>query len=168
MYYTILDIPIGKIFLAKTGKGLSYVTFMKNQGKFKEIEETFKKKGIPLELDNTKFKMEEKLFKRYFEGEEEDFTSLPLDFVSGTPYYRKVWLEARKILYGKTGSYKSLAHKLNHKGYRSVGQAMSRNPLFIVIPCHRVLGSDGSLTGFGPGLKFKDYLLKLERGDTST
>ncbi len=168
MFYTILDIPPGKIFLAKTDKGLSFVTFMKNQGKFKEIEESFKKEGIPLEVDNTKFKVEEKLFQRYFEGEKEDFTSLPLDFISGTPYHRKVWLEARKILYGKTDTYKSLAHKLNHKGYRSVGQAMNRNPLLIVIPCHRVLGSDGSLTGFGLGLKFKDYLLNLERGDTPT
>lgn len=154
--------------MAKTDKGLSFVTFMKNQGKFQEIEESLKKEGIPLELDNTKFKVEEKLFKRYFEGEKEDFTSLPLDFISGTPYYRKVWLEARKILYGKTDTYKSLAHKLNHKGYRSVGQAMSRNPLLIVIPCHRVLGSDGSLTGFGLGLKFKDYLINLEREDTPT
>ncbi len=166
MFYTILDIPRGKIFLAKTDKGLSFATFIKNQSKLKEIKSLFKKKGIPLELNDKPFREEEKLFKRYFEGIKEDFTSLPLDFISGTPYQRRVWLEARKIPYGQTATYKSLARRLKHKGYRSVGQAMGRNPLLIIIPCHRVVGSDGSLTGFGLGLEFKEYLLRLEKAKT--
>ncbi len=165
MFYTILDIPRGKIFLAKTDKGLSFATFIKNQNQLREIKSLFKKKGIPLELNDEPFRAEEKLFQRYFEGKKEDFTSLALDFISGTPYQRRVWLEARQIPYGQTATYKSLAHRLKHKGYRSVGQAMSRNPLLIIIPCHRVVGSDGSLTGFGLGLEFKEYLLRLEKGD---
>lgn len=168
MLYTILNIPRGKIFLAKTEKGLSFATFIKNQSHLEEMKSDFKKKGIPLELNDKPFRDEEKLFQRYFEGKKEDFTSLALDFISGTPYLRRVWMEARKIPYGQTATYKSLAHKLKHKGYRSVGQAMARNPLLIIIPCHRVVGSDGSLTGFGLGLEFKEYLLQLEKGDTPT
>lgn len=166
MFYTILDFPRGKIFLAKTNKGLSSATFVKNQSHLREIKGEFKKKGIPLELNDKLFRVEEKLFKRYFAGEKEDFTSLALDFISGTPYQRKVWLEARKIPYGQTATYKSLALKLKNKGYRSIGRAMASNPLLLVIPCHRVIGTDGSLTGFGLGLEFKEYLLRLEKKDT--
>jgi len=165
MFYTILEIPRGKIFLAKTEKGLSFATFLKNKSQLKEIEASLKRKGIPLQADRGRFGLEERLFKKYFEGKKEDFTSLPLDFISGTPYQRKVWLEARKIPYGKTTSYKSLAQRLNHRGYRSIGQAIGSNPLLVVIPCHRVIRTDGSLGGFGLGLDFKEYLLRLERGE---
>jgi methylated-DNA-[protein]-cysteine S-methyltransferase len=161
-----MDIPKGRIFLAKTEKGLSLAAFLKNQDTLNEIKDSIEKKGIPLELDNERFATEKKLFKRYFEGKKEDFTSLPLDLIIGTPYQKKVWLEARKIPYGQTSTYKSLAHRLKHKGYRSVGHAMGRNPLLIIVPCHRVLGSDGGLTGFGLGLKFKEYLLRLEKGSS--
>ncbi|TEU05743.1 MAG: methylated-DNA--[protein]-cysteine S-methyltransferase [Candidatus Aminicenantes bacterium] len=163
MFYTILDFPLGKIFLAKSEKGLSLASSLKNRNRFEEITEFFKRKSILLELQRKKFHREEKLFSQYFEGKKEDFTSLPLDFISGTPYQRKVWLETRKIPYGKTQTYKSLAIKLNHRGYRSIGQALSRNPLLIVIPCHRVLSSDGSIGGFTGGLELKKFLLRLEK-----
>lgn len=165
MFTTILEIPRGKIFLAKTEKGLSLATYLKNKSQLKEIEASLKRKGIPLQADCGRFRLEERLFKKYFEGKEEDFTSLPLDFISGTPYQRKVWLEARKIPYGKTTTYKSLAQRLNYRGYRSIGQAIGRNPLLIIIPCHRVIRTDGSLGGFGLGLDFKEYLLRLERAE---
>jgi O-6-methylguanine DNA methyltransferase len=163
MFYTILDFPLGKIFLAKSERGLSLASSLKSRNRFEEITEFFKRKSIPLELQRKKFHREEKLFSQYFEGKKEDFTSLPLDFISGTPYQRKVWLETRKIPYGKTQTYKFLAEKLNHRGYRSTGQALSRNPLLIVIPCHRVLSSDGSLGGFTGGLELKKFLLRLEK-----
>ncbi|NOR22137.1 MAG: methylated-DNA--[protein]-cysteine S-methyltransferase [Candidatus Aminicenantes bacterium] len=163
MFYTILDFPLGKIFLAKSERGLSLASSLKNRSRFEEITEFFKRKSILLELQRKKFHREEKLFSQYFEGKKEDFTSLPLDFISGTPYQRKVWLETRKIPYGKTQTYKSLAIKLNHRGYRSIGQALSRNPLLIVIPCHRVLSSDGSIGGFTGGLELKKFLLRLEK-----
>ena len=163
MFYTILDFPLGKIFLAKSEKGLSLASSLKNRNRFEEITEFFKRKSILLELQRKKFHREEKLFSQYFEGEKEDFTFLPLDFILGTPYQRKVWLETRKIPHGKTGTYKSLAEKLNHRGYRSIGQALSRNPLLIVIPCHRVLSSDGSIGGFTGGLELKKFLLRLEK-----
>ncbi len=163
MFYTILDFPLGKIFLAKSEKGLSLASSLKNRNRFEEITEFFKRKSILLELQRKKFHREEELFSQYFEGKKEDFTSLSLDFISGTPYQRKVWLETRNISYGKTETYKFLAKKLNHRGYRSVGQALSRNPLLIVIPCHRVLSSDGSLGGFTGGLELKKFLLRLEK-----
>jgi methylated-DNA-[protein]-cysteine S-methyltransferase len=163
MFYTVFDFPLGKIFLAKSEKGLSFASSLKNQNHFKKITEFFKRKSIPLELQRKRFLREEKLFSRYFEGKKEDFTSLPLDFISGTPYQIKVWLETRKIPYGKTQTYKFLAEKMNHRGYRSIGQALSRNPLLIVIPCHRVLSSNGSLGGFSGGLELKKFLLRLEK-----
>ncbi len=163
MFYTILDFPLGKIFLAKSEKGLSLASSLKNQNSFEEITEFFKRKSILLELQRKKFHREEKLFSQYFEGKKEDFTSFPLDFISGTPYQRKVWLETRNIPYGKTQTYKFLAEKLNHRGYRSIGQALSRNPLLIVIPCHRVLSSDGRIGGFTGGLALKKFLLRLEK-----
>jgi len=163
MFYTILDFPLGKIFLAKSERGLSLASSLKNRNRFEEITEFFKRKSILLKLQRKKFHREEKLFGQYFEGKKEDFTSLPLDFISGTLYQRKVWLETRKIPYGKTQTYKFLAEKLNHRGYRSIGQALSRNPLLIVIPCHRVLSSDGSIGGFTGGLDLKKFLLRLEK-----
>lgn len=165
MFYTILDFPLGRIFLAKSDQGLSIAHSIRSAGQIEKVMTWFKKKAIPLVEDKKKFHKEEKLFSQYFRGKRVDFSSLPLDFLSGTPYQRKVWMESRKIPYGQTVTYKSLAHRFGHKGYRSVGQALSKNPLLIVIPCHRVLGSDGSLGGFSAGLKLKDYLLRLERGE---
>ena len=159
---TFLEFPAGEIFLAKTHKGLSLALFVKNKQEIEKITESLKAKGHALLPDKTAFKEEKRLFDRYFRGEKEDFTTLNLDFISGTPYQKRVWREARKIPYGKTWTYKLLAHKLNHRGYRSVGQALARNPLLIVIPCHRVLRSDGSLGGFSAGLKVKKFLLALE------
>ena len=165
MFYTVLDFPMGKIFLAKTNKGLSFASFVKNHNRLDEITDFFKKRDILLDYNEDEFRLEDKLFDNYFKGKKESFTSLPVDFISGTLFQRKVWFETRKIPFGKTATYKSIAQNLNQRGYRSIGQALSRNPLLIVIPCHRVIGSDGSLTGFGAGLEVKEYLLRLERGD---
>jgi O-6-methylguanine DNA methyltransferase len=163
MLYTLLEFPFGRLFLAKSHKGLSFATFIKSKKQLGEILDFFNVKGIRLELDKKKFHEEAKLFSRYFQGKKEDFASLDIDFISGTPFQRRVWLKTRKIPYGKTASYKSLAKKLNQRGFRSIGQALSRNPLLIVIPCHRVLRSDGSLGGFRGGLKLKEFLLCLEK-----
>lgn len=164
MFYTILNFPRGSIFLAKSPKGLSFAEYMKSRKHLERATEFFKKRGLSLEENSAEFRPEERLFRRYFEGKKEDFTSLAIDFITGTPFQKSVWLEARKIPYGATETYKSLAQRLNHRGYRSIGQALSKNPLLLVIPCHRVLGSDGGLGGFSAGLELKKYLLDLERG----
>jgi methylated-DNA-[protein]-cysteine S-methyltransferase len=161
-FYTILKFPLGRIFLAKRNKGLSFATFVRDESHLRQIIQSFKKKGFPLRLDESRFLLETKLFSRYFRGDKEDFTSLSLDLISGTPYQKKVWLEARKIPFGQVKSYKFLAEKFNHKGYRSIGQAIGQNPLLIVVPCHRVIRADGTLGGFGAGLEVKEFLLRLE------
>jgi methylated-DNA-[protein]-cysteine S-methyltransferase len=163
MVYTLLEFPLGRVFLAKSHKGLSFAAFIKSEIQLGKTLDFFEGKGIRLELDQKKFHQEAKLFNRYFEGKRENFASLDIDFISGTPFQRRVWLETRKIPHGKTASYKSIAKRLNHRGFRSVGQALARNPLVIVIPCHRVLCSDGSLGGFGGGLELKEFLLSLEK-----
>jgi methylated-DNA-[protein]-cysteine S-methyltransferase len=162
MLYTVIDFPKGRILLAKTQKGLSLAHFIRNEKDLEENLSFLKQKSPSLQKKDSAFQQEKKLFKKYFKGIKEDFTSLQIDPVYGTPYQIKVWNKARKIPFGKTETYKSIAHKLNHKGYRSIGQALSKNPLLIVIPCHRVLGSHGSLGGFSAGLELKKYLLGLE------
>ncbi len=97
----------------------------------------------------------------YFAGRLTDF-SLPLA-PAGTPFQRRVWVGLQDIPYGDTWSYRQLAGKIgNPAAVRAVGLANGRNPIAIVIPCHRVIGADGSLTGYGGGLERKRYLLDLE------
>ena len=162
LFYTLLKFPLGRILLAKRNQGLCLVHFVRDESQLQKITESLQKKGLSLKLDENRFLVEKKLFSRYFRGEKEDFTSLSLDFISGTPYQKKIWLEARKIPFGQVKSYKFLAERLKHRGYRSVGQAIGQNPLLIVIPCHRVIKSDGTLGGFGGGLDVKEFLLRLE------
>ena len=84
---------------------------------------------------------------------------------AGTPFQRKVWAELQKIPYGVTISYGELARRIGQPtASRAVGMANHRNPLAIFIPCHRVIGADGSLTGYGAGVEVKRFLLDLERG----
>ncbi|MFZ1519382.1 MAG: methylated-DNA--[protein]-cysteine S-methyltransferase [Ignavibacteriaceae bacterium] len=99
--------------------------------------------------------------KEYFEGTRKVF-EVPLD-VDGTDFQKKVWEELQKIPYGKTISYKTLSEKLGDvKAIRAVGKANGQNPVAIVIPCHRVIGADGSLIGYAGGLDIKEKLLHLE------
>jgi len=97
----------------------------------------------------------------YFAGELTDF-ELPVE-MRGTDFQRRVWGELCEIPYGETISYGELARRVgNHKASRAVGLANGRNPLAIVVPCHRVIGADGSLTGYGGGLERKVWLLEHE------
>jgi O-6-methylguanine DNA methyltransferase len=102
-------------------------------------------------------------FQEYFAGEREVF-DLPLSF-EGTPFQRSVWQEVLAIPYGRTVSYSQVAVAIGKpKAVRPVGTANGRNPLSIIVPCHRVIGSDGSLSGYGGGLWRKEWLLDHERG----
>lgn len=99
---------------------------------------------------------------RYFAGEQEDFSDLPLR-PQGTAFQQQIWQALRQIPYGQTSSYGGLAQAINHpKAVRAVGGAVGSNPISIIIPCHRILGKDKQLTGFGGGLPVKRYLLQLE------
>ena len=98
----------------------------------------------------------------YFQGKRKIF-DIPLR-THGTPFQEKVWAALRAIPYGEVRSYKEVAEAIGHpKAYRAVGMANNANPIFIIVPCHRVIGSDGSLTGYGGGLPMKRALLSLEK-----
>jgi methylated-DNA-[protein]-cysteine S-methyltransferase len=98
----------------------------------------------------------------YFNGRRQDFNDA-LDLAAATPFQRRVWLAARLIPYGETRSYHQLAASIGQPGAaRAVGQALARNPLAIIVPCHRVLQANGGLGGFGGGAEMKRYLLSLE------
>ena len=102
----------------------------------------------------------------YFQGKRTTF-SLPFK-LTGTPFQLAVWKELQNIPYGKTTSYKEIAQKINKpKACRAVGMANNKNPLPIVIPCHRVIGSNGKLIGYAGGLNLKNYLLELEKSHTN-
>lgn len=102
----------------------------------------------------------------YFQGKRTTF-SLPFK-LTGTPFQLAVWKELQNIPYGKTTSYKEIAQKINKpKACRAVGMANNKNPLPIIIPCHRVIGSNGKLIGYAGGLKLKNYLLELEQSHTN-
>ena len=97
----------------------------------------------------------------YFTGKRRQF-ELPLA-PSGTPFQQKVWAALQEIPYGQTRSYKEIALAVGSpNGFRAVGRANNKNPIAIVIPCHRVIGADGSLVGYGGGLDMKQSLLDLE------
>ncbi|MCC6954423.1 MAG: methylated-DNA--[protein]-cysteine S-methyltransferase [Deltaproteobacteria bacterium] len=98
---------------------------------------------------------------RYSAGKRETFESVTLD-LRGTPFQLQAWRALRKVDYGETISYGSLAQRLGTKGARAIGNACGRNPVPIVVPCHRVIASDGRIGGFGLGLDHKRSLLKLE------
>lgn len=99
--------------------------------------------------------------KEYFAGTRKEF-DVPLD-IEGTDFQKRVWDELKNIRYGKTISYKSLSEKLGDvKAIRAVGKANGQNPIAIIIPCHRVIGANGSLVGYAGGLAIKEKLLQLE------
>lgn len=101
-------------------------------------------------------------FARYFRGERVEF-NFPLDLRAGTIFQKRVWEAVKNIPWGQTRTYGEVAAMVGKPGgARAVGQALARNPLPIIIPCHRIIGSDGSLKGFGGGVELKRKLLKLE------
>lgn len=155
MYYCYLDTPIGELLLAGDGDGLSLIAFP--QGAMRTSPEdgwTYAEEPLA---------EARRQLKEYFRGERRVF-DLPLR-PNGTPFQLSVLEALRNIPYGATASYGEVARRIGRpKAVRAVGAANGRNPLPIVIPCHRVIGSDGSLTGFGGGLATKQALLELEQG----
>lgn len=101
--------------------------------------------------------------KEYMNGQRHTF-DIPIDISTGTPFQQQVWQALLKISYGQTISYAQLAHSIgNPKGFRAVAQANGKNPISLIIPCHRVIASDGSLGGYTGGLMIKQTLLDIEK-----
>jgi O-6-methylguanine DNA methyltransferase len=119
---------------------------------------------LNIQRNDSFLKYEIDLLQVYFKGKQVDF-DFPLDLSSGTTFQKTVWEKLREIPYGECRSYKWVAEQIgNPRAVRAVGMANNKNPLPPVIPCHRVIGSDGSLTGYASGLYIKKYLLKMEKG----
>ena len=159
--YRVLDTPIGKLLLASTVAGLVRVAF-ESEGHDHILESLAAKVSprilkAPAKLDGAARQLEE-----YFAGTRHEF-QLPLDLRLSTEFRRSVQLELGQIGYGQTLSYAQVAAKIGKpKAVRAVGTACATNPLPIVLPCHRVLRTDGSLGGYLGGLPTKLQLLELE------
>ncbi|MEU3947623.1 methylated-DNA--[protein]-cysteine S-methyltransferase [Streptomyces sp. NPDC029526] len=154
--HTVIDSPYGPLTLVADHDGVLCGLYMTEQ-RHRPAEETFG------DRDDAPFAEAREQLAAYFAGELKEFT-LPLR-PHGTPFQRRVWDELRRIPYGETRSYGRLAEALGSpKASRAVGLANGRNPIGIVIPCHRVIGASGSLTGYGGGLERKQRLLDFERG----
>ena len=155
--HTVIDSPYGALTLVAEDGALCGL-YMTDQ-RHRPPEETFGAR------DARPFAEAEEQLEAYFAGELKDFT---LDLrLNGTPFQRTVWDRLRKIPYGETRTYGDLAAALgNPAASRAVGLANGRNPIGIVVPCHRVIGASGGLTGYGGGLERKRRLLDFERGET--
>jgi len=161
IYYSYFQSPfLKKVFVASTERGICMVDFLKSEKTFlKRLKERFLGKTV---RDDQKNKEVLSQLKRYLKGDLKRF-DCKLDF-KGTPFQEKVWSALAKIPYGQTRSYKEIAQAIGHpKAFRAVGNANGKNFIPLIIPCHRVIESNGGLGGFGHGLKVKKQLLDLER-----
>lgn len=150
----LVDSPVGPLLLVGRDTGLTLVGFQ--GGPHKVIPDP------SWGPDDHQLREAARQLAAYFKGRLKNF-DLQLD-LAGTAFQLGVWQELRRIPYGHTMSYGEVARRVgNPRASRAVGAAVGRNPLAIVVPCHRVVGSDGSLTGFGGGLPVKEALLALER-----
>jgi len=156
VYYTEMKSPLGTLVLESDGRALTRVRLPgePEPGAGRDDDDDRVRDAKPFKEATTQLR-------EYFAGKRRRF-DLPLA-PRGTPFQLKVWRELLKIPYGGTITYAALAHRAgNDRACRAVGAANGRNPLPIIVPCHRVIGTDGSLTGFGGGLEAKRTLLKLE------
>lgn len=147
-----LDTPIGVLRIIADGDELLEVRFPNN------VADLVK---MPFgDVNKTPFKLVVSFLEGYFNGDKGIWKG---ELISGSDFQRKIWEETRKIPFGQTVSYGELARHAGKSGSgRAVGTAMARNPLPLLIPCHRVIGSDGGLHGFGGGLDVKKWLLRHE------
>ena len=154
--------PIGPMFVCSTEKGICLLEFTDRRMLETEFEDLQTQlDAIILSGENDHMKQLKKELGEYFKGERKDFT-VALDTPT-TPFRQKVWNMLQEIPFGKTATYKEQAMRIgNPKAVRAVASANGQNRVAIVIPCHRVIGSDGSLTGYAGGLDRKRWLLELE------
>ncbi len=146
--YDIFESPVGALYLIFSGKFLTGVSFKKpSNAAFKKRAAS---KNFIKELND------------YFKGTNHNFTQ-KINFLEGTDFEKKVWLSLKDIPFGETRSYKWVAEKIsNPSANRAVGQALSKNPIPVVLPCHRVIESDGSIGGYSSGVDIKIRLLEME------
>lgn len=157
--YTLIDSPVGALLLARNGDGVSALQFTRGRQPAEARAEWVR--------DDAAFADVAAELAEYFDGARDTFT---LQIAPrGTPFQQRVWGELCRIPYGETISYGELARRIGQpQAVRAVGLANGANPIAIVIPCHRVIGANGTLTGYGGGLANKRFLLDLERAARGT
>jgi methylated-DNA-[protein]-cysteine S-methyltransferase len=155
LFYKEMESPVGKLKLVASAKALVAVLWERERPNRVKLNTAKLDRRHPILLEA------ERQLTEYFEGKRTQF-QLPLE-PCGTEFQMKVWQALRDIPFGQTSSYLGLAKVIGSaNGSRAVGVAIGKNPLSIIVPCHRVIGSDGSLTGFAGGLETKAKLLALE------
>jgi methylated-DNA-[protein]-cysteine S-methyltransferase len=153
--YDIIDSPVGKLLVAATERGLARIHY-DPEGQEDELARVFGRRVLRSPIDEVRRELDE-----YFDGRRREF-DLPLD-LRVAAFNAEVLDELARIPYGLTTTYGALAAKVGHpRAARAVGTVMNRNPIPIVLPCHRVVGANGSLTGYAGGLDRKLQLLQLE------
>ena len=163
-YYWHYNYPIGAVYIAENDGCIAGLYFSGDK-KQKRQKNLFEKElcGFTLK-ESPLIKKASKQLDEFFSGKRKKF-DLPLKF-EGTDFQKQVWDALLTIPYGETRSYGQVAAQIgNPKACRAVGMANNRNPISIICPCHRVIGSDGSLVGYGGGLKNKKFLIDLEASD---
>lgn len=151
--------PLGRLVLLASHKGLAMVWFEDQAGLPPDLAAV---EHAP--ADHTLMRHAVRQLKEYFAAQRRDF-DLPLDLDCGTAFQQAVWRDLLQIPFGHTCSYGDVAQRIGRSSaVRAVGAAVGANPLGIIVPCHRVIGANGSLTGYAAGLERKTYLLQLEGG----
>jgi methylated-DNA-[protein]-cysteine S-methyltransferase len=159
-FYKIVKSPVGKLKLVASDQGLAAILWENDDPKRVRLSPMSEDTSHPVLR-----KMEVEL-QEYFAGKRKSF-SVKLDPI-GTPFQNKVWRALTEIPFGETRSYGEIAREIGHKtAVRAVGAANGRNPLSIIVPCHRAIGASGKLTGFAGGLETKEFLLELESSKDS-
>jgi methylated-DNA-[protein]-cysteine S-methyltransferase len=154
--YKFIASPIGTLKLVASDQGLVAILWERDNPRRVRLSDLAEHPEHPILVQT------ETELKEYFAGKRDAFT-VPLD-MRGTPFQKQVWEALLSIPFGETRTYGQLANRLgNPKATRAVGAANGRNPIAIVVPCHRVIGFSGKLTGFAGGLEAKAHLLQLER-----
>lgn len=156
IYRKDIPSPIGMLTMASDGENLI--------GLWMEGQKHFPTVAMVEKDDLTVFRQTEHWLRQYFEGEAPDPAGLPLA-PEGSSFQKSVWKLLVQIPYGQLATYGQLAKALGCKSSQAVGGAVGRNPISVVIPCHRVVGADGKLTGYAGGLERKQYLLELEKAN---
>lgn len=169
LYYCSMTNPIGPLLLQATDEGLLRVDFYQPSALALQIKQDKNRLTLPftqqlgtLAEDHPLLTSTKQALEGYFLGQSTAFTQ-PI-IATGTEFQTKVWQALRQIPYGQTISYQQIAQQIGKaKASRAVGMACGKNPIGIIVPCHRVIGSNGALTGYAGGLAYKRALLKLEQ-----
>lgn len=156
---TRFESPLGTIIIAATSQGLAGLWF---DGQRHLPPELVGSPVWPSDPDHPVLKKVSQQLSKYFAGQRTQF-DVPLDLACGTAFQQSVWQALLKIPQGGTASYREVSQRIgNPAAVRAVGAAVGRNPVSIIVPCHRVMGANGALTGYAGGLDRKSALLKLE------